>query len=116
MILNSVGSLPTGTPAFGNYTPGEVIPSGVISAELRSNLGTAVFDSDNGDVVIAIVWTGSASDVSYATFVFVPGTDPWDLLDIGNKSGFILKELQSKTEDAQILKHAIDLQHTGTGE
>ncbi len=55
VFLNPVEPLATGAPAFGNYTPGEVIPSGKISAELHSNLGTAVFDSDNGDVVIAIV-------------------------------------------------------------
>ncbi len=112
VFLNPVGPLATGASTFRNYTPGGVIPSGMTLNELSNDRGTAVFDSDNGYVVIAIVWTGSTSDVSYATFVFVPGAEQWILLDIDNKSGLTLKQLQSKTEDAQILTHAIDLLNT----
>ena len=114
-VLPPVGPLDTGAPTFGNYSLGTNITSGGMLSLTYPELDTAYSDSIDGDVVISVLWTGSASDVSYAVLVYVPNEsipNNWDVLYVDNSSKLTLKQLQSRTELAQLASNAVNLINT----
>ena len=115
MVLNPVGPLTTGAPTFGNYSLGTNITSSGMLLLTGPEVGPAMSDTGEGDVVISVLWTGSTSDVSYAVLVYVPNEsvhNNWDVLYIDNNSKLTLKQLQSRTELAQLASNAVNLINT----